>query len=171
VKVIKCTFIEDVYHFSSQHRTINGKGAVAMQILILYQSRSGNTREAAEAIAGAARALGHSVALKSVIEVRQADVEQTDLLFIGTWTQGFILFGVKPAGADLWVPALPALTGKPVAVFCTYAFNPRRSLDRLSNLLATRGAVTVGQRAFHRRRPGDGAEDFVRQALSAVGQT
>jgi hypothetical protein len=106
-----------------------------------------------------------------VIEVRQADVEQTDLLFIGTWVQGFILFGVKPAGADLWVPALPALKDKPVAVFCTYAFNPRRSLDRLSNLLVARGASIVGKRAFHRRRPGDGVGDFARQMLAAVGQT
>lgn len=142
-----------------------------MQILILYQSRSGHTRQAAEAIAGATRDLGHNVVIKSVIEVRQADVEQADLLFIGTWIQGFILFGVKPAGADLWVPALPSLAGKPVAIFCTYAFNPHRSLDRLSDLLAARGAVVVGQRAFHRRRPGDGAGDFVRQALSAVRHT
>lgn len=142
-----------------------------MHILILYQSRSGRTRQAAEAVAGAARELGHSAAVKSVIEVRQADVEQADLLFIGTWIQGFILFGVKPAGADLWVPALPSLAGKPAAVFCTYAFSPRRSLDRLSDLLAARGAVVVGQQAFHRSRPGEGAGDFVRRALSAVGQT
>ena len=142
-----------------------------MQILILYQSRSGHTRQAAEAIAGATRDLSHSVAIKSIIEVRQADIEQADLLFIGTWVQGFILFGVKPAGADLWVPALPTLAGKSVAIFCTYAFNPRRSLDRLNDLLAARGAVVVGQRAFQRRRPGEGARDFVRQVLSAVGQT
>jgi hypothetical protein len=142
-----------------------------MQVLVLYQSRSGNTRQAAEAIAGVARAQGNHVTVKSVIEVRQADVEQADVLFIGTWVQGFILFGVKPAGADLWVPALPALTDKAVAVYCTYAFNPRRSLDRLSRLLVARGASIVGKHAFHRRRPGDGAGDFVRQTLVEVGQT
>jgi flavodoxin len=142
-----------------------------MHILVLYQSRSGHTRHAAEAVARAARDLGHSAAVKSVIEARQADVEQADLLFIGTWVQGFILFGVKPAGADLWVPALPKLAGKPVAVFCTYAFNPRRSLDRLSDLLAAQGAVVVGRRAFHRRSPDDGAADFVRQTLSAASLT
>lgn len=140
-----------------------------MRILILYQSRSGHTRQAAEAVAGAARDLGHSVAVTSVIEARQTEVEQADLLFIGTWIQGFILFGVKPAGADLWVPALPKLTGKPVAVFCTYAFNPHRSLDRLSDLLTAQGATVVNKRAFHRRHPDDGSADFVRQTLAAVG--
>ncbi len=142
-----------------------------MHVLTLYQSRSGHTRRAAEAIAKAVHDLGHSAAIKSVIEVRRADVEQADLLFIGTWTQGFILFGVKPAGAQLWVPALPPLAGKPVAVFCTYAFSPRRSLDRLSDLLAARGAVVVGQQAFYRGRPDERAGDFVRQALAAVDQT
>lgn len=142
-----------------------------MQILILYQSRKGHTRQTAEAIAEIARKIGHTVAIKSVIEVRQADIEQAELLFIGTWVQGFILFGVKPAAADLWVPALPSLTGKPVAIFCTYAFNPRRSLGRLSELLAARGAKVIGQRAFHRSRLEDGAEDFVRQMLSTVSPT
>lgn len=142
-----------------------------MQILVLYQSRGGHTRQAAEALAGVARNLGHSVAIKSVIEVRQADVDQAKLLFVGTWIQGFILFGVKPAGADLWVPALPSLAGKPVAVFCTYAFNPRRAMDRLSDLLKARGATVVGQHAIQRSRPGDGADDFVRQTLSAFSQT
>lgn len=138
-----------------------------MQILILYQSRSGHTRQTAEAITRSARNLGHSVSIKSVIEVRQADVEQADLLFIGTWIQGFILFGVKPAGAELWVPALPTLVGKPVAVFCTYAFHPRGSLDRLGDLLRARGAIVVSQQAFHRRRPSNGTEVFVRQVLSS----
>lgn len=139
-----------------------------MQILILYQSRKGYTRQTADVIAEIVRKLGHPVVVKSVIEVRQADIEQADLLFIGTWVQGFILFGVKPAGADLWIPALPMLTGKPIAIFCTYAFHPRHSLKRMSDLLKARGATIVSQQAFHRRRQlGDGAEAFVQQALSA----
>ena len=78
-----------------------------MTVLVLYQSRTGNTRATAEAIAQAARDLKHEVVIKSVIEVVKSDVEQADALFIGTWVQGFILFGVKPAGATLWVPSLP----------------------------------------------------------------
>jgi flavodoxin len=136
-----------------------------MNVLVLYNSRDGHTREAAEAIAQAARDLKHEVFVKSVIEVRKADVENAEAIFVGTWVHGLILFGVRPAGAELWVPALPSLEGKPVGVFCTYAFNPRDSLRVLGHRLAARGAVIVGQRAFHCSRPGDGAEQFVQSIL------
>ena len=46
-----------------------------MNILVLYQSRKGHTRQAAEAIATAARSQNHNVVVKSVIEVRKVDVE------------------------------------------------------------------------------------------------
>lgn len=137
-----------------------------MQILILYQSRKGHTRQTAENIAKFAREQGHNVAIQSVIETQHVDIEQADLLFIGTWVQGFILFGVKPADAGLWVPALPTLTGKPIAIFCTYAFNPRRSLNKLGDLLRARGATIVNQKAFHKRHLGDGVDTFVSHTLS-----
>ena len=139
-----------------------------MNVLVLYQSRSGHTRDAAEAIAQAARDLNYKVNVKSVSEVRKADVENADALFVGTWVQGLILFGVKPAGAELWVPTLPSLEGKRVGVFCTYAFNPRGSLRALGAMLAARGATILGQRAFHRSRPGDGAEPFVQSVLQSA---
>jgi flavodoxin len=139
-----------------------------MNVLVLYQSRSGHTRQAAEAIAKAARDLDHSVTVKSVIEVQKADVEAAEVLFIGTWVQGFILFGVKPADAKLWVPALPSLEGKPVGIFCTYAFHPRASLRDLGTMLEGKGAIIAKQRAFHRRRPGHGAESFVQDVLQSM---
>ena len=142
-----------------------------MNVLVLYQSRSGNTRATAEFITSAVRAQGHDVTIKSVIEVRQADAEGADLLFIGTWIQGFILFGVKPAGADLWVRALPPLDGKPVAIFCTYAFSPRSSLDKLAGMLSARGAHAIAQQAFHRRRLTEGVDAFVLKVLQAVDQS
>jgi flavodoxin len=139
-----------------------------MNVLVLYQSRSGHTRHAAEAIAQAARALNYETVVKSVIEVRKADVENADVLFVGTWVQGLILFGVRPAGAELWVPALPSLEGKPVGVFCTYAFHPRSSLRALGAMLAARGATILGQCAFHRSHPTDGAEPFVQSVLQSA---
>lgn len=141
-----------------------------MNVLVLYQSRGGHTRSAAEAIAQAARDLNHEAVVKSVIEVQNADVENADVLFVGTWVQGFILFAVKPAGADLWAPALPPLKGKPVGVFCTYAIHPRGSLRILGGMLAARGANVVGERAFHRFRPRAGAAPFVQRVLQSAGR-
>jgi flavodoxin len=139
-----------------------------MNVLVLYNSRGGHTRDAAEPIAKAARDLYYTVTIKSVIEVQKADIENADALFVGTWVHGLILFGVRPAGAELWVPALPSLAGKPVGIFCTYAFNPRGSLRTLGAMLSARGAAIVGQRAFHRSRPGDGAESFVQTVLQSA---
>lgn len=142
-----------------------------MKVLVLYQSRGGHTRQAAEAITTAMRGMNADVKIKSVIEVSPADVAWADLLFVGTWVHGLILFGVRPAGADLWAPSLPSLAGKPVGVFCTYRFNPRSSLDKLSELLVARGATVVGQHAFHNSEPGRGAENFVRDVVWAVDRT
>src|SRR5215213_7035809 len=105
-----------------------------MNILVLYNSRNGHTGLAAQAIAQAARDQHHRLNLRSVIEVQQADIENADVLFVGTWVHGLILFGVHPAGAELWVPALPSLEGKPIGIFCTYAFNPRASLQTLGDM-------------------------------------
>jgi flavodoxin len=139
-----------------------------MNILVLYNSRNGHTRDTAEEVAQVARRLNHNVSIKSVIEIRKSDVEHADMLFIGTWVHGLVLFGVRPAGAELWVPVLPPLDGKPVAVFCTYAFNPRGSLQALGKMLTARGASVVGQHAFHRSRPTDGVDAFVDSALQAM---
>lgn len=139
-----------------------------MNVLVLYYSRHSHTRDAADAIARTVRNLDHEVNVKSVIEVSQADVEKADVLFVGTWVHGFILFGVRPAGADQWVPALPALDDKPVGIFCTYAFHPRGSLPALASQLTARGAEIVGQKAFHRSRPGRGAEAFVQNVLASA---
>lgn len=136
-----------------------------MHVLVLYQSRNGHTRDAAEAIAQAARSMNHETVVESVSQVRAADIEKADVLFVGTWVQGFILFGVKPAGADLWVPALPPLESRAVGVFCTYAFSPRGSLRALATMLEARGATVVGQQAFHRRRPYREAEQFAQRIV------
>ena len=135
--------------------------------LILYHSRGGNTRTTAEAIAQAARSQHYDVTVKSIIEVQQSDIDAADVLFIGTWVQGFILFGVKPADATLWVRSLPSLTNKPTGIFCTYAFNPRGSLNQLASLLQSKGATIVGQQAFNRNRLTDSSEAFVQRVLQA----
>ena len=136
-----------------------------MNVLVIYNSRNGHTRDAAEAIADAARGQNSDVIVKSVAEVRKSDVEQADTLFVGTWVHGLILFGVRPAGAEQWVPSLPTLTGKKVGVFCTYAFHPHASLKTLSKMLKARGATITGQHAFHRSQAHLGVDKFVREVL------
>jgi len=140
-----------------------------MKAMIAYESLTGHTRQAAEAIASAVRELGGEAVVKPVAEIRDSDIQEADALFLGTWVHGLIFFGVRPAGAMTWVPALPPLAGKPVGVYCTYAFNPRGALRALSAMLEARGAVVKGEHAFHRARPGEGAALFVGSVLEAAG--
>lgn len=86
--------------------------------------------------------------------------------------QGYILFGVGPARtARRLLEGLPPLGGRPAAVFCTYAFHPRGTLGVLRSALEAKGAKVVGQRAFHRRQPEQGADGFARDVLGAVAPT
>jgi flavodoxin len=145
------------------------KESAEMKVLVTYESRGGRTLTAAEAIAEAIRAAGHTVAVKPLAEVARDDLLDQDLLFAGTWVEGFFLFGVGPARAALQLlKALPPLGGKSAAVFCTYAFNPRGTLGVLRALLEANGARVVGQKAFNRRHPGQGADVFVRGVLGAA---
>ena len=141
-----------------------------MRILVAYESRGGTTRRTAEAIAAAARGAGHAVTVGPLADVAPADVSTFDAVFVGSWIEGFILFGVRPARAAIdWVRRLPPLERKPAAVFCTYAFNPRRSLEVLTAALEDKGARVVDGHAFHRRDAEAGVEGFVVRALAAAG--
>jgi menaquinone-dependent protoporphyrinogen IX oxidase len=140
-----------------------------MNILVAYESRKGHTRQAAEAIATAAREQGGEVIVRPIKELQAADVEQADVLFVGTWLRGFILFGVRPVAAKRIVAALPSLADKPAGIFCTYAVNPRGALRKLRTLLESRGADVQAERAFQRDRPGEAVGPFVRTVVEAAG--
>lgn len=137
-----------------------------MNVLVVYESRSGHTRRAAEAIADAARSSGATVVVKPIETLAAADVATADAVAVGTWVEGLIIFGVKPAGARKW--SLPSLAGKRAAVFCTYAFNPRRALDMLAGVVTAAGADVVARHAFHHRDPTAGAADFARELVGSA---
>lgn len=116
-----------------------------MRVLVVYECRGGHTRQAAQAIAEAASRAGHPAEVKAMADVSPA--EAAEALFVGSWVDGFVLFGVRPARpARAWVEGLPSLTGNCAAVFATYAVNPRGALAELSTMLelAVRGFLPVG---------------------------
>lgn len=142
-----------------------------MNILVLYNSRKGHTQSLAEHIVQIVTEKNHTARMKSIIEVQASDITSADMIFLGTWVHGMILFNVRPAGADLWVKNLPDFHQKPVALFCTYAFNPRNSLKMLGDLLKGRGARIIDQQAFHQKRLTTGLDAFVDRTLKQVMPT
>lgn len=139
-----------------------------MKVVVLYESRTGTTRDAAELIGGAAlRAGAGAVAVFPVDALAPKELAEADMVFVGTWVDGLFFFGQRPGGArKIW--ALPAIDNKRMAVFCTYAKNPGPTLRKLAGILEAKGAVVTEEQAFHRKRLTVGLDAFVREALAAV---
>ena len=140
-----------------------------MEVLVAYESRSGRTRRAAEAVASAVRERGSNATVKALAETTAQDIENYDALAIGTWVEGFIVVKVGPARSALdAVARLPAMEGKPAAVFCTYGASPRATLATLRRSLEAKGAKVVAENASHRSHPDRGAAELAERLCASV---
>jgi hypothetical protein len=138
-----------------------------MRAVVLFESLTGHTRQAAELIGGAVRDAGVDVSVYPITSFDFRELADADLVFVGSWTDGFVFFGQRPGrAARIW--RLPALDHKAVAIFCTYAVNPRTTLPKLQSIMEAKGTRVVAARAFKRNRLEEGVADFVGEALSAV---
>jgi menaquinone-dependent protoporphyrinogen IX oxidase len=138
-----------------------------MNVVVLYESMTGNTRRAAELIGGAVAAKGANVSVRPVTSPDLHELSVADLVFVGTWVDGLVLFGQRPGRATrLW--KLPVLDRKPVAVFCTYAINAGKALDKTVRILEAKGARVVGSHQFRRDRLEQGVAEFVDAMLQDV---
>jgi flavodoxin len=138
-----------------------------MQVVILYESLTGNTERAARLIANAF--YERQVAAR-VFPVDAYDAEalaEADLVVAGTWTDGFFVVAQKPAKRKKF-HQLPDLGGRRCAVFCTYALNSGHTLDKLTAVLTERNADVLGGLAIRRDQLGSGAVDFVSRVLDVV---
>jgi flavodoxin len=138
-----------------------------LNIVVIHQSRTGNTRRAAELIGGAAEAAGDTVAVRPVTNIDFKELAEADLVFVGTWVDGLILFGHRPGDTGK-VRSIPRLWNKRVAAFMTHAFNPGGAADKLAGLLEEHGADVVAARSLNRRRLDDEAPAFADEVLAAA---
>ena len=90
-----------------------------------------------------------------------------DVVFVGTWVDGLVLFGQRPGRAGR-LRKLPVLDRKRVVVFCTYAINAGHALDKTATILEERGAFIVGRHQFRRDRLELGVDDFVDEVRAKV---
>jgi flavodoxin len=138
-----------------------------LQVVILHESLTGHTEQAARLIANAL--YDHQIAAR-VFPIDGFDPEaisEADLVIAGSWTDGFILVGQKP-GRRKKFHRLPDLTGKRAAVFCTYAVDPGHTLDKLTKIVASHGADVVGGLAIRRNELQSGAAELVDRLLEVV---
>ena len=137
-------------------------------MVVIHQSRTGNTRRAAELIGGAVAATGATVAVRPVGNLDYAELALADLVFVGTWVDGLVLFGHRPGDAGK-VSQIPPLWDKKVVAFMTHAVNPGNAADKLAALLSGNGAEVVAARSLNRRRLKVEAPAFVAEVLDGVG--
>ena len=80
---------------------------------------------------------------------------------------GLFVVGQGPFGLGN-IQALPAMRGKKAAVFCTFALNPKKSLDKMTGAVEGRGAEVIGGLALNRSKLEQHSEEFVARLLDAL---
>ena len=138
-----------------------------MKVVVIHQSRTGNTRRAAELIGGAVEAAGNSAVVRSASNLDYKELAQADLVFVGTWVDGLILFGHRP-GDLARIRRIPPLWDKHVAAFMTHAVHPGDAVDKLAAVLVERGARVLDARSLHRRHLEEEVPAFVEGVLTGV---
>jgi hypothetical protein len=138
-----------------------------MRALVIHESLTGNTRAAARLIVAELEREGWEASECSSRQVDLSALQQADVVVVGTWVDGLVLFGQRPGGAGK-LAKLPLLGGKPTYAYVTYAIDPGKTLDKLSAILAERGADVKGAMTIRRDQNVQGAADLVDRLVAAV---
>lgn len=139
-----------------------------MKAALLVESLTGNTWRAAELIADDLAQEGWTITgLDRVKTPDLAAIQAADMVLVGTWVHGLFVVGQTP-WAVATISNLPAMRGKQAAVFCTFALNPGKSLDRLTGAVQATGADVVGGLALSRSKLEEHSEVFASRLVGAV---
>lgn len=116
-----------------------------MNVAIVFDSETGTTKAAAEAMAEIVRASGHGCTVGSVQDVDPATVSAADAICVGSWCKGLFFVAQHATEATMaFIDGLSNLDGKPAAVFCTYKTAAGRMLPKMAARLRNRGANVSG---------------------------
>jgi Flavodoxin domain len=138
-----------------------------MRAVVIYESLTGNTARAARLIADEVASRGIEVAVYPITDIGLKDLAEADVVFVGTWVDGLVLFGHRPGRAGR-LKSMPVVDGKRVAAFMTYAIHAGKALDRFARVLEERGAVVVARGLLRRDRLERGVGALVDAALATV---
>jgi hypothetical protein len=108
---------------------------------VVYRSRTGKTRRFADEIGGFLAAHGIESRVMSIGECDAAALANLDYLFLGCWTNGWLIVRQHPDG--LWMDfarRLPRVDAPRVALFTTYALATGGMFDRMRAHLAGKTA-------------------------------
>lgn len=138
-----------------------------MRAIVIYESLTGNTREAGQLIAAELDATGIETALSPITAIDLQALSEADLVIVGSWTDGLFFFGQRPGRAGR-LASMPVIDGKKAAVYCTYAIDSGRTLPKLADIVSRRGGDVIGGIAIKRNEMEEGAVDFVDRLLGVL---
>ncbi len=137
-----------------------------MKAAIVVESLTGNTWKAGERIGSLLQQEGWTITgLSRVRQPDHAAIQDADFVLVGTWTHGLFVVGQGPFGLGA-IGKLPMMRGKKSAVFCTFALNPAKTLDKLTTAVMGRGADVLGGVALNRAKLDEHSEVFVDRLLA-----
>jgi len=132
-----------------------------MKIEIVYDSSTGTTRQAAQAMGNIFTGKGHRCRVQSVSEANPGDMREADLICIGGWVQGLFIVMQHPSGGAMYfIDRLGDLSGKEAIVFCTYKIATGPTLSKMARALQEKGAKVLGQFKYRGPVPNSAFESF-----------
>lgn len=138
-----------------------------MKATVVYESLTGNTATAGHLIAAELTGAGVEAVACPITEVNLQHLSESDLVVVGSWTDGLILLGHRPGRAGR-LAKMPVIDGKKAAVYCTYAVNAGKTLHKMNRIVSERGGDVIGGLAIHRSRMPQEATEFVDRLLGAL---
>lgn len=138
-----------------------------MQAVVIYESLTGNTAKAGRAIAAALSAEGLPTRAFPITRIDYQALSDAELVIVGSWVDGLILVGQRPGRLGR-IKAMPSLAGKRAVVYLTYAIDPGKALQKMSDAVAARGAEVLGGQLIRRDKLDEGVADFVERVLDVT---
>jgi hypothetical protein len=138
-----------------------------MNATVIYESLTGNTELAGQIIARELNAAGIETVACPITQIDMQSLSRSDLVVVGSWTDGLFFIGQRPARAGR-LAKMPVIDGKQAAVYCTYALDTGKTLEKLSRIVSRRGGEVIGGFAIRRNAIEEGAIEFVDRLLGAI---
>ena len=138
-----------------------------MDAIVIYESLTGNTAKAGRAIAAGLTEAGLPTQAFPIKHIDFQALSQADLVIVGSWVDGLVVVGQKPGRLGR-IKGMPALAGKKAVVYLTYAIDPGKALQKMSDAVAARGAEVLGGQIIRRDKLEEGVNDFVDRVLQVT---
>jgi flavodoxin len=132
-----------------------------MKVAIVYDTNSGTTAGAAEAMAKVVEAAGHKCVVENVSNADPKRVATAGAIVLGCWTKGYYVIKQHPSEPALTFIESLSLNGKPTAVFATYKLAVGSTLRQMANVAESAGGKVTGMYKVKGAKVPAGFEEWV----------